>query len=282
MADSVPRPSQSAAAGLLRGIGASVILTLIVGCRSLGGAGTAPPTLEEPTATPTNSPAPTSETPEPTFQQTEAPSPSPTRDPCDYPGHAPATGSPEFQMSDRFWQTMHAPGQYDFEFQGLQDMTDAVDVIVRGRIVELYIGQEVVRDEGGPASPIAFIGVSLDEVIKGEPNVREDGRIEIRLFTPGSEWDWMLANVPDEEYLFFLLNESGWRQATGRPSRDPDLEAVTYFRPNDQSMLRNIDGHLAVMKALETSCLFGGDRFPLQLNGEPFGEILADVRATIE
>jgi hypothetical protein len=125
---------------------------------------------------------------------------------------------------------------------------------------------------------VAFASFEIIEVLKGSPVSTTPGRIEVRLFPPGSEWETIQANVPEDDYLLFLYNEADWRAATGRPSIDPELEAMTYFRPNDQALLREIDGSVSTIKFYRTACEHGLDRFPLTVEGVPFEDLLQEVR----
>jgi len=166
---------------------------------------------------------------------------------------------------------------YDEEFESLSEMYEAVHVVLRGRIAGAYIGQEII-DEDGPPIPLAFISITTGEILKGIPASVTAGQVEVRLWPAGSNWDEIRNDLPDEEYLFFLYNDAEHRSDHDLPSDDAELEATTYFRPNDQAVIRELDGVVSTFEYFAAACQYGMDRFPLGLEGAAFEEVVQQVR----
>jgi hypothetical protein len=171
---------------------------------------------------------------------------------------------------------MHGRLLCDWEFGSLSETTAAVDLVVVGRIVSVYVGRTVGTD--GDRIPMAWMDVSVDEVLKGEPQSRKEGIISIELeptIEPG--WDKILANVPEHQHVFFLMNEEQHRFREALPPFDAQLDRYTYFRPNDQAVLRLVSGRLWL---IEPDQLTRG-RYPSELQGQPFSDVRAAILASV-
>jgi hypothetical protein len=169
---------------------------------------------------------------------------------------------------------MHGQQLWDWEFESLADAVETVDAIVVGRVLSVYIGRTI--DPNGEAIPMIWIDVAIDDVLKGEPRSRDPGVVSIEL-EPIVEPSWVdiQANLPDGEHIFFLMNEEQHRQREGLPPFDSKLDPFTYFRPNDQAVLRIAEDSVWL---IEPEQLAEG-RYPEGLQGQSAEVVLNEIRS---
>ena len=190
-----------------------------------------------------------------------------------------ATADADRARSDTFWEPLVAAGAlYNFEYESLADITSDVDLIVVGRIVRLYRAPERTSDE---QLEMIWATVGVDDVLKGDPLTRSPDTIEVMLYLTGP-WDIVRVNLPAEEALFFLVNDTADATRRGEEISDPEWSRYVYWRPNDQAVLRNIDGQVSVIARDEIIEVWGADRFPVPLEGQPFDDVVNQVKALVE
>jgi hypothetical protein len=163
----------------------------------------------------------------------------------------------------------------NFEYDSLEDITREVDLVVVGRITDVFV--KPVLTGNGESIDNIFGHLAYDDVLKGVPNTTKQGEILVQLWRSGP-FETVKANIPDELDLFFLINDAAHLARIGEESRDPEAAAVTYWRPNDQAVIRNIDGYVNVVAKDDIEQEWGPDRFPLHLDGRPFEEVVDQVR----
>lgn len=274
------RERSSLACGECRGIGSRIgvslcliaaLASLVAGCALLPAVGSSPnpsefPSTPPPTVPETASPQATS-TPEPSILPTAVPSLATA---------TPINPSAEKARSDAFWEALVGVGAlYNFEYDSLADISADVDLIVRGRIADVYIAPDRTGEE---ELDTIWATVAVEDILKGEPITRNPGTIEVMLWFPG-QWDTVRTNVPSEDALFFLMYDTADAIRRGDDIRNPEWSRYTYWRPNDQAVLRNIDGRVSVIARDEIIEEWGPDRFPVPLEGQPFDDVVSQAAA---
>jgi hypothetical protein len=273
---------------------------LVAGCSSIGSRATQGPTppADVPTAlvtlaastqpdgstrAPTVGPAemPTVE-PIPTTEPTEPrrPSPRPTFPPncCDGEILRPPEFVPGLEASDAFWNWWFDDcffGAFDLP-SSLAQVSANADLIVRGRIVDLYIG-EYWRSIGIDfRDPLAYVRVEVDEVLKGDPAWRNPGFVEVGLGHAFDAMESVRVKLPDHEHLWFLTWD-GERD----PINESEIAPYAYYAPDYKlpTILRNIDGKVQVINPDTLKRAYGRSQFPLPLDGTDFAGLLDKVRA---
>lgn len=216
---------------------------------------------------------------------TELPSPvvepSPNAQPS--PGlvaTAPATpplNLSERERSERYWNAVTDYGLYGQRYDSLEDITRAVHLVIRGRVTGFQPGQiHPFASDLGPRQTIFGI-VTVDEVLKGEPQMKVPGTVLVaELGWP----DMTLADLPSGEAIFFLMNYAQQREEDGvAPSADEN-DRFYYARPNGyQAVLVNLGGRVEVPAdpADDWPSSFPS-KFPARLDGVAFDEVAASVR----
>lgn len=237
---------------------------IVIGCAAPGASlvQTVPPGSGSPSVAPTSA---------------STPAPTPSAEPTSITGHM----SPR-ERSDWFWEGVSAFGRYGFTYDSLAEITKDSHLVVLGRIVDTQRGQlesfEAPPEESGIGSThnVIFGVVAVDEVLKGEPEMKVAGQVLVaRTGLP----DLAAADLPQGQVLLFLKNYAQLREDEGvGPSSDAD-DRFYYSRANGyQCVLRDING---------TTRIVDGPRgweealgpFPSQLDGRPFHEVLDRVRA---
>jgi hypothetical protein len=178
--------------------------------------------------------------------------------------------------SDAFWSLFNTRGNYTQNFASVEEMAKKVHLVVRGRIVDVRPGQFMFWEPGDdPPAPLILAIVQVDDVLKGSPNMRTPGFIEVSLDTPWDGWEKdVRPSIPAHEHLFFLFNDDQQRVEGGFERQDPANSPYLYWRPNgDQAVLREIDGHIAVFDPVD-------GRFPAELDGSNAAEVEAAIRAS--
>lgn len=184
--------------------------------------------------------------------------------------------------SDVFWERFIGfgpPEALEYDFNSLDEVTTAVDLIVRGHITNVYIGEEWSKSPGLPPLPIVYASVTVDEVLKGVPVSRTPGAVEVQLTIAARSFDVRSVSAPTEEYLWFLIYEPTHRIELGKPLVNSEIAPFAYFRPNQyQAVLRNFNGDVEVPIAVRVSAAYGANKFPLPLQGQRFQLLVDDVR----
>lgn len=176
--------------------------------------------------------------------------------------------------SDTFWrvwvQTPH--GEPAFNAGSLAENLRQADLVVRGRITDVYVGEYWDGWE-----PIVYATVALDEVLKGEPLSRTPGFVEVGL---GILYDESLLErlpTPTHDNVWFLLHEES-RWPRERPNKS-DIAPFAYLRVNEQQgVLRNIDGRVKAVEPYWIERALGPDHFPLPLEDADYSELVEKLR----
>jgi hypothetical protein len=218
---------------------------------------------------------------------------APTADPSDTFGTAPlATGSgvateptslaevvTDRVRSDRFWQSITHFAAYGYRYDSMDEMVADAHLIVRGRVTSLRAGTIDRFEDGGPrgtdAMRVTFGIVTITEVLKGDPQSRDAGTIEVARLG----WSWMTEDdLPSEEVLLFLKNYAQMRVEEGAPVASTSDDRFHYARANGyQCALRNLDG---VVDLVDGPPGWEQDfgPFPSDQNGRPFADVVVEVR----
>lgn len=185
--------------------------------------------------------------------------------------------SPE-ERSEAFWDPLSHYGHFMYNFDSLGAMINGSDLVVRGRIVEVRQGREVVfPDDVAVVADLKFIiaTVAVDEVLKGDVQTRTPGTLEIELWLPQpTMYEQVRANVPGHDHLFFLLNVALESRRWDQEPNDGDEH--TYALTNLQGILRNIDG---VTRGLDRE---EPEAFSAALEDDPFEEVVDRARSLAE
>lgn len=241
-----------------------LVLATVVGCRVGSPTGSMPSPSQTPPSSVTA--VSTSEAASPTM------SASPTV-PATVPAPSATTPGPEGR-SEAFWGALTYSATFVDHFDSLRDMTDSVDLVVVGRMTAAAPGRVVAGPEDAPLSFLT-VTFAVDEVIRGSVESREPGSIEVEFFLPSpGVLDTVVANVPSDRQLLFLLNGAAMDRQAGKPVTDQERDRYTYLLPNFQAVLRDIDGVASRPPVPEE------DRadFPAELNGERFDDLVTRIR----
>lgn len=190
-----------------------------------------------------------------------------------------AVGPTEQELSDQYWSSITHFGAYGFEYDSLAEMVRDSHLIVRGRVVELKPGETQPFEPGGPngAIPVIFGIIAVDEVLKGVPEMKSEGRIMVARLGWSATSDSFL---PKDEVVLFLKNYAQMRVEEGvKPSADSD-DRFYYVRPNGyQCIFRNIDGRVSLIQPREDWEQVFAEWFPFELEGADFEDMVGEVRS---
>ncbi|CAN5769617.1 hypothetical protein BH24CHL5_BH24CHL5_04590 [soil metagenome] len=219
--------------------------------------------------------------PAPTNPIEASPSPTFSATPDGAVAQTPAVDE-ALAASDGFWNRwVDPPRLFQFEAESLADVTRQADLIIRGRVTDLYIGEYWRGRPEEKPSPVVYVRVQISDVLQGEPVSRTPGYVEIQLGSPAGpeEVEDYRARVPAEDSLWFLMYGPNFKERTLEPQRSSELAKFVYIRFNHyQGMLRDIDGLIRVVRP-DFVALYGGDKFfPLPLDGTDFEEVVDQVR----
>lgn len=252
-----------------------------------GGSASSPPasTSFSPTAEaqPSSPPTPTQSSavaPESVLPTPVATS-SPTSVPC-CPAVPTPVASGTLAESDSFWDHWAArpfprprpdPGS-------LQEALGYSDLVVRGHIVDLYIGEYWLELPDQPRVALAYAKVAVSESYKGSPVWRDPGYIEVdlgRLDPAGL--DALRKSLPRQDSIWFLRYGPDFPRDDANQS---DIAPYEYLLLNpQQGVLRDIDGKVRVVKPEYLEPL-GPNEFPLGLEGTGFNSLVAQMQAIAE
>lgn len=234
-----------------------------------------PPTpMETATAAPSEPSAsfdPTPSVPSPTatlVQPTPQPTPSGDSSPLPSPSHSQGLAA-----SNRFWENWYDTcwfGAAVFPIvSSLEEITSQSDLVVRGTISDLYSRRTVGWD-------VAYVTISIAEVLKGDPVSREAGTVEAQIgFGSSADLDELRSNLPVHDHLWFLVHES-----TRDPGGNLAEESKTYYPTDYQqvSVLRDIGGTVEVVMPEAIANAYSRRQFPVPLDGTSFEELIDRVR----
>ena len=171
-----------------------------------------------------------------------------------------------------------APQTLDYVYTSLDDMVAGSDIIVRGRIAEVYVGEMWAFNDVEPLVPLIYARVVVSAVLKGEPLSRTPGVVEV-LLEPGSEDVLNGLTYPTEDALWFLKSRAKEGELLGRPPVSSEIAPYSYFRPNTyQAVIRNIDSESWPMFPDMVKRSYGNHEFPVDWTRKPFDSLLGDVR----
>lgn len=189
----------------------------------------------------------------------------------------------DLKQADEFWAPfvfLGPPEGLDFRFGSVDDLTHTVDLVVRGRISDVYVGERWTFIEGFPAEPLAYASVAVEEVLKGDPVSRTPGFIEVQLAPISDSFDLRSNPLPTEEYIWFLVYEPDWRAAIGRKPVDSDIAPFAYFRPNHhQAVIRSDGGFVSAPLIENIEGAYGSAGFPVDREAQLFASLVAEIRA---
>ena len=254
---------------MMRTIAAFVLAASVIAC-SAGAVPTVTPSATARATLPSASPAMPSV---PTATAGPSPSPSSTVD------LLPPTNDP-LSQSDRFWATWTEPilGHLTFDATSLAEATEQADLIIRGPLSELYVGETWVTDN--TPYPLDYVKVQVTEVLKGEPHSRTPGFVEVQMGTvEQDELDETRAKMPTHDHLWFLMYEPNWAARGGSPMASAEIAPYAYFASNEyQGVFRDIGGAIRLVQPQELARILGPDHFPLALQNTDFEDLVQNVR----
>ena len=196
---------------------------------------------------------------------------------------ATASPSEELAKSDAFWNPISAqpPSIFrDWEYESLADIARHSDLVVVGRLVDVYVGEVWKGAADDPGSPLVYGRVEIDEVVKGEPVSRAEGSVEMQLELVGDDWQPPdQSAIPSGEAIFFLLYDPRVSKSEGRPPRSTEIAPYSYFRQAPESVVRSIGGNVSLIEPGNMAEAYGQDYYPLQYEDENFDQFLDEVRA---
>jgi hypothetical protein len=171
-----------------------------------------------------------------------------------------------------------------YGLKSVRDATELADLVIRGSITDLYIGEQWIGAPDEPGEPMAYIKVQIDEVLKGEPESRSEGSVEVQFGFGYGEFDTLAAEpMPTGEYVWFLLHEATRRENDGRPPRVSEIFPFAYYIPNEvQGVVLNANGAAEVVLADRFEGSWGTARFPMTIRGQNFESVVDVVRSLIE
>ena len=183
------------------------------------------------------------------------------------------------ERSDRFW----ARWVETRCFFGLEPLPSSVveifakaDLVVRGRIVDLYVGERWRMNAGQAAEPLAYLRVQIDELLKGQPKSRQAGYVEVQIGHAPSDMDRLRAQLPADDHLLFLDYED---PATREWFNQSDIVGFVYYMGQDvERVFRDIDGTVQVLAPEAVERVYGADEFLLRIDGTSFDDLLERVR----
>jgi hypothetical protein len=189
---------------------------------------------------------------------------------------APSPTRSDAERSAYFWSGVTHFLPYSYESDSLEGLAETAHLIVRGRIVDFNPGQlSTFSGVFGP-SKTTVATIVVTEVLKGTPNSRVPGSIEVTRLG----WSSLTAaDAPAEEAVFFLWNYAQLREEQGVGPADPVNERYYYTRLNEyQCILPLVDGKVQVIAPTAATDLGYAERFPSELDGREFEELAAEIR----
>lgn len=221
--------------------------------------------------TPTTSQATPPATPnKPTLQ----PTPCCNSSPLPSPSHAAGLAA-----SDRFWdrwvETECWFGVDPLPSSVAEIVRDA-DLVVRGPIVDLFIGEHWRGSAHEKPYPLVYAKVAIDELVKGAPVSRETGFVEVQMGSGAVDMEEMRSQVPAHDHLWFLNYEDPDRRGEANQS---EIVGFVYYAPKEYStVFREIGGVVELLATARIKEVYGKDEFLLTLDGTDFEDFVQRVR----
>lgn len=191
------------------------------------------------------------------------------------------------EAHDRLWDPfvdLGPPIGLPYGLRSVRDATELADLIIRGSITDLYIGEQWIGAPDDPGEPFAYLTVQIHEVLKGDPVSRTDGAAEVQFGFGYGEFDTLASEpMPTGEYVWFLLHEATQRENDGLLPRDSEIYPFAYYIPNEvQGVVLNANGNAEVVLADRFKGSWGTERFPMTIRGQSFEGVLEEVRGLVE
>jgi hypothetical protein len=225
------------------------------------------------TVSPDPSRAPTEFGPtiQPAIPATSKPDPSVVESP------APTQPLSDLERSDRFWRASTDYGPYEYEYTSLDEMAAEAHLIIHGRVVGLQHGLAHPYNDWPPYGTTIAL-VEIVETLKGQPNTRVEGIIQVQ----NLGWGMTDADLPGDEVVLFLFNDAALRKEYGVGLSDPENQPFRYVRPNPyQTALRIIDGEFRFLRPGRTDRGYR-QLFPAELDGRKVESLVNDIRKAVE
>lgn len=177
------------------------------------------------------------------------------------------------QASDAFWSHFHVVGSEVEQYDSLDSMAAAADVVFLGRVTSVAKGR-IFGDanSGNPEETqvqYATLTVDVERLLAG--SLPSDTRyVSLEMIMFDSEITSMAANLPAEDSIFFLRNKGIEAQSLGLPSERIEEESSFYRLVIGAALLRVFDGH--VVPSVGTDA-----EFLLALDGVPVDDVIAQI-----
>lgn len=154
----------------------------------------------------------------------------------------------------------------------LQDSVALSDLVIRGHIVDVYVGE--YQWTNGTAVPVVYVKVAVNELFKGNPISRTAGYVEIGLGSlDAAGVEQLRAALPQHDNIWFLKYDPG-------PATRSDIAPYAYLMLNDQQgVLRDINGKVRLVQPQYLIDSLGPDAFPLPFEGTSFADLVKQLRA---
>ncbi len=170
----------------------------------------------------------------------------------------------------------------DYIFESFSEMTDFSDVVVKGHITDVYVGEVWKGAQDDPGSPFPYARIAIDDVLKGHVVTRMPDTLEVQLMLVGEDWQPPdAATIPGGETLFFLKHEATYRQKQGLKPRETDIAPYAYFIPVPEAVIREVAGSAHVIKPERMAREYGEDYYPLEFEGASFDELVQHVAGLV-
>lgn len=175
----------------------------------------------------------------------------------------------DLEKSDIFWDLISSGAGPD-EIVSMKAGIQEADVVVVGRITALHPGEHVA------GYAVTRATLTLDEILKGEPQTPVIGTVTLQL--PPVEEPWLAEEtMPAHRNLLFLFYVPAFLERLGQPEKEQAEELYDYILMNgSQAVIREIAG-------MARDILIPPDeRFPAEFEGQPFDEVVARARRLAE
>lgn len=159
--------------------------------------------------------------------------------PASTPSPVPTAGLGSLERSDLFWDALALGAETQQQWPTLAEVVEVSDLVVRGRVTDIRLGRTVAV----AGIQFALTTVQIEEVLKGTPATRTPGTIEVEWWLAnGTDLSDLQARIPEDEALFFLVNQGLLAERLGHPE-DVEEYRYQYAEINGaQGTLRDIDG----------------------------------------
>jgi hypothetical protein len=188
------------------------------------------------------------------------------------------TASDPLAQSNRFWAPWTEPilGHLPLDATSLAEAAEQADLIVRGRILDLYVGEMWVMDN--TSFPLDYVKVEVAEILKGEPHWRTPGFVEVQV-GDSADLEEVRAMMPTHDHLWFLMYEANRASRGDSPMASAEIAPYAYFISNEyQGVFRDIGGTVRLIQPEEVARVLGPEHFPLMLEGANFDQVVDEVR----